>query len=390
MDNLAPQGSAPRRTPRTSAAFRFALVAGGVAIAAGLWINWRRGPGAAPSRMSTADLTTMLADEEEPAMAAQAELLRRPEGTSVAFWEQRFSAPTYMPRYAAVEALTRGHTAESDAALARGLEDPDSKVRIEAVHAFQDTSRSDAMPVLLSALRDDDSDVREAAALALRFRKDPRSVPGLIRALRDGDRNAAVLASSALRHITGQRILQSYRDTPEQFDRATRRWDEWWSTHASGYRVDPRLAEVAPTAPTRHFPAPDFSVTTVGGDRWSLKSMHGKTVLVNFWGVLCSECIAELPDLQRAIAAHSDRGVVAIGLEAGTAKAPEIAAFAKQHQVGMPVASAPDSVLQDYGHIHGVPVTFLIDKHGEIRYQWDGQRDFASFDAALNRVLSEP
>ena len=50
----------------------------------------------------------------------------------------------------------------------------------------------------------------------------------------------------------------------------------------------------------------------------------------------------------------------------------------------------PNQVQRAYGNIEEVPVSVLIDRRGRIRYRWDSERDFATFRAAVGRLLREP
>ena len=55
--------------------------------------------------------------------------------------------------------------------------------------------------------------------------------------------------------------------------------------------ADPRRARVS-------F-APDFAVVSLDGQKLSLESLRGKTVLIDFWGTWCPPCRAATPDLVR-------------------------------------------------------------------------------------------
>ena len=47
----------------------------------------------------------------------------------------------------------------------------------------------------------------------------------------------------------------------------------------------------------------DFTLTDLHGTKWSLRSLAGKVVLVNFWATWCPPCRKELPDLQALLPA---------------------------------------------------------------------------------------
>ena len=53
--------------------------------------------------------------------------------------------------------------------------------------------------------------------------------------------------------------------------------------------------------------APDFSFTDTKGKRMSLKSLRGKTLLIDIWGTWCVPCIEEMPFLDKWHATRSAR-----------------------------------------------------------------------------------
>jgi thiol-disulfide isomerase/thioredoxin len=60
--------------------------------------------------------------------------------------------------------------------------------------------------------------------------------------------------------------------------------------------------------------APDFSIVTLEGQRITLDSLRGKTVLLDFWGTWCPPCRAATPDLIRLAKKHADRPFVIVGV----------------------------------------------------------------------------
>jgi len=60
--------------------------------------------------------------------------------------------------------------------------------------------------------------------------------------------------------------------------------------------------------------APEFSVVAIDGQRLSLESLRGKTVLLDFWGTWCPPCRAATPDLVRLAKKFADRQFVIVGI----------------------------------------------------------------------------
>jgi len=70
--------------------------------------------------------------------------------------------------------------------------------------------------------------------------------------------------------------------------------------------------------------------------------------------------------------------------------ADSVRQYAREHGLTYALALATPHVLKAYGYIEDVPVTVLIDRQGNIRYRWEGDRDEATFSSAVERLLREP
>lgn len=126
--------------------------------------------------------------------------------------------------------------------------------------------------------------------------------------------------------------------------------------------------------------APDFTLRDRDGHPWRLSDRRGKKVVVmNFWSITCSECVAEMPSidsLARTLERHyDDVELVAISTDANW---DAVASVIPQ---GSPIHVLFDSnravVRGKYG-TRLFPETWIIDKDGLIRARVDGSRDWSS------------
>ncbi|MDA8392497.1 MAG: TlpA disulfide reductase family protein [Actinomycetota bacterium] len=143
---------------------------------------------------------------------------------------------------------------------------------------------------------------------------------------------------------------------------------------------------VLPTKVDR--PAPGFILPLLNAHgTQSLTSLRGKVVVLNFWASWCVACRAEAPQLEALWRRYRRRGVVFLGVDVKDT-APAASAFARRYGVTYAsVVDAAGSTTATYG-ILGLPDTYIVDPHGNIRFIIIGEIDPASFRSALDRVLA--
>lgn len=136
-------------------------------------------------------------------------------------------------------------------------------------------------------------------------------------------------------------------------------------------------------------PAPALPAVDQAGQPWSLASLRGKAVLLNFWASWCEPCRAEMPALQTLAAREQAQlQVLTINLK----ESPEaIARFVQATAFSLPVLRDP---LGDTARAWGVriyPSTVLLDRHGVPRATVRGALDWAGAEGeALWRPLLQP
>jgi peroxiredoxin len=271
-------------------------------------------------------------------------------------------------------------------------------VRQRAVEVLPNVDAERGLRLLLAALSDEDTWIREAAAnqIALRTGRKPavvdrRAVPALVRALDDPNPTVRVMAGAALRKLTGNRWQARQGAAASEHQAVREEWRRWWKTAASDYRsVAPELARPTPRRPVRADPAPDFRLPDVDGREISRSGQRGRITLLNFWGTWCPPCLEEVPDLVKLDSLYKERGVDLIGIALAEKNgAAGLRKWTRMHGMEYRQALADDAVLEAFDDIEEVPVSVLLDGAGQIRYRWDGERDFNTFRAAIDRLLAE-
>ncbi|HLK60096.1 MAG TPA: HEAT repeat domain-containing protein [Chthonomonadaceae bacterium] len=300
-------------------------------------------------------------------------------------------------RYAATDALERERGPDVADALEQSYRDSSSIVRRRAVEVLPSIDRERGLRMLLAGLRDEDDWVRDSAIgklvmLAGRPNTgvDKRAVPMLMKTLDDPDQNVPFLAISALKKLTGQNWRYPIKGTTAEKQAMIASCRSWWAQHQATWPAVADLNDVPPIRPTRIDPAPDFSLRDVDGNWISLKSQKGRITLINFWGTWCGPCRKEVPDLIRLSHDMQGRNVEIIGIAHAEKMDPaEFKKWCQKNEVTYRQAFSTPEVMDNFNNIEEIPVSVLIDGKGRLRYRWDGDRDYDTFRAAIERLLNE-
>ncbi len=135
--------------------------------------------------------------------------------------------------------------------------------------------------------------------------------------------------------------------------------------------------------------APNVSRMDLNHKRVSLADYRGKVVLLNFWAIWCAPCLAEMPRFVAWQQKYGGRGLQVIGISMDDEEHPVRTAYRK-YKLNYPVVMGDAKIGEKYGGIFGLPVTFLIDRSGKIRFQYQGAVDLNTVENEMHSLLSTP
>jgi thiol-disulfide isomerase/thioredoxin len=147
------------------------------------------------------------------------------------------------------------------------------------------------------------------------------------------------------------------------------------ATAASG---EPQLKKWTPAE------APALVRPDLSGRMVDLKDLKGRVVLVNFWATWCAPCIEEMPSFERLRAKLEGKPFEVLVVNYGEG-VPKIEAFMRKTKLSLTVLRDPDNEAGVAWGAGGLPMTFLIDAQGRVRYSAFGDRDW-SVDEPLRVV----
>ena len=134
--------------------------------------------------------------------------------------------------------------------------------------------------------------------------------------------------------------------------------------------------------------APDFTLTTLGGDSYTLSDHKGQLIVINFWASWCGPCELEADALEQAWRQYRNHGVMFLGINYVDTE-NEALAYLKKWGVTYP--NGPDirtSISQDY-RIKGVPETYIIAQDGTIAGTVIGPIEYNNLTNALDLLLNQ-
>ena len=204
--------------------------------------------------------------------------------------------------------------------------------------------------------------------------------------------SAREAALAACQEHTEQRCVAYAVNDAVVFDRTA--WPTLWGPYPS---TEEAAAAVAGTRRGQRMP--DLRFFTPSGEERTLASLHGRVVLLHFWGSWCPPCMSELPVLSRFVSnledQHGDRVEVVL-LQMREPFADATAWVARNGIDGLPLfnsgttgtddttlALADGGQLPDREVTARFPTSYVLDRNGVVLFRhvgpiddWDGYLPF--------------
>jgi cytochrome c biogenesis protein CcmG/thiol:disulfide interchange protein DsbE len=135
-----------------------------------------------------------------------------------------------------------------------------------------------------------------------------------------------------------------------------------------------------------HHAAPRFSRQDISSNKTiQLDAFRGKVVLLSFWATWCAPCLTEMPAFREWQKQYGSRTFQVIGVSMDD-EATNVVATIDRLKLFYPVLMGDEELGVAYGGVLGLPVTFLIDRHGRVQARYENA-DLASMKRDLQRLL---
>ena len=133
--------------------------------------------------------------------------------------------------------------------------------------------------------------------------------------------------------------------------------------------------------------APEFARQDLKGQTQDLARFRGKVVLLNFWATWCAPCQLEMPVFATWQRQYAPQGlqVIGVSMDDDAASARRLVA---RLQLNYPVLMGDERLGARYGGVLGLPLTFLIDRNGVVRAEFQGEVDLKLIEKRVTAFLA--
>lgn len=131
-------------------------------------------------------------------------------------------------------------------------------------------------------------------------------------------------------------------------------------------------------------PAPEFALPDLDGGQVSLDALAGQPVVLHFWGSWCEPCDFQLELLAAAHKKFPEVTFLGVLFRDDPGEARR---FAQDHDADWPILVDPgEQAAADYG-VEGVPLTFFIDRDGQITGSMVNEYARPQLERQIRRIL---
>jgi len=110
--------------------------------------------------------------------------------------------------------------------------------------------------------------------------------------------------------------------------------------------------------------AGNWNLKDMDGTHYTLSTLQGKWVLVNFWAPWCPPCLDEMPDLSALQQKHENLQVIGVAVMYESRQ--KVMDVLNKLSISYPIVLGNEDTAGDFGGMDGMPTSFLYSPSGEL------------------------
>lgn len=133
--------------------------------------------------------------------------------------------------------------------------------------------------------------------------------------------------------------------------------------------------------------APDFTVRTLDGERFSLSdhiARDGRPVFLNLWAAWCFPCRDEMPAIDAVAGLYPEVHFIGVVVDDDEAPARD---FVGQRKITYQIGLDEDRVVKEEYQVWAMPSTFLLDTDGRVVRRIFGPLDIEELESLIAELV---
>jgi thiol-disulfide isomerase/thioredoxin len=119
------------------------------------------------------------------------------------------------------------------------------------------------------------------------------------------------------------------------------------------------------------------------------KQLEGQVLLVTFFATWCPPCIQEIPALIALQKSLKQKGFSVLAFSVDEGGPEPLQRLIEKYEINYPVLFADLNVEKGFGGVTGIPVTFLVNRKGELVQKYLGYVGHDVLEEEINNLLTE-
>jgi len=131
----------------------------------------------------------------------------------------------------------------------------------------------------------------------------------------------------------------------------------------------------------------------INSEPLTLKGLHGRVVLIEFWTFACYNCRNTLPTIKKWDAQYRDKGLTIIGVHTPESDLEnnlnDVRREVAELGIKYPVVTDNDYLTWKAYKVEAWPTLFLLDKQGRVRWTHVGEGYYDQTEEVIRKLLAD-